>query len=223
VHAYKAMWHAQHKSWLKSFIEGLKAKSKLNRAIEIDPGLYDAYTGMGNFHYWSSAKLAKYVPFIADDREKGLRELRIARDSSAFSSKPAATGLAWALYDGNKFVEARRIARELYRDSSGGRVSLWILGAINWKQGRLREAETNYTELLNSLMAAGNQNNYNLIFCRYRRGVCRYMRKDYPGAEDDFRTLLSYKVSKEIKERHKKTLKKTREYLEKIENKNRRD
>jgi tetratricopeptide (TPR) repeat protein len=218
VHAYKSMWHGQTRSWLKSFIEGLKCRGKYDRTIKLDPTLYDAYTGIGSYHYWSSAKLGKYIPFIPDNRKKGLEELRLAKDSSYISSRLAATGLAWALIEENKLPEALKIAQELYRESSGGRVSMWILGAIYWKWGRLNEAERYYAELLKSLNAAGNQNNYNLIFCRYRKGVCLYMMKDYRGAKEQFDTLLSYKISKEVRKRHKKTLEKTREYLKKTEN-----
>jgi tetratricopeptide (TPR) repeat protein len=218
VHGHKAVLHAQRKSWLKSLIEGLKARGKYDRAIKLEPSLYDAYAGMGNYHYWSSAKLGKYIPFLPDNKQKGLRELRVAKDSSFFTSRPAATGLAWALIEENKLAEASKIARELYRESSGGRVSMWILGVINWRWGNLREAGKYYSELLTSLNAAGNQNYYNLIFCRYRKGVCLYMMKDYRGAKEQFDTLLSYKISKEVRKRHKKTLEKTREYLKKTEN-----
>jgi len=217
VHAYKAMFYGQTRTWLKSFIEGMKSRGKFSRALEIDPTLYDAYTGLGSYHYWSSDKLAKYIPFLPDNRKRGLEEIRIAKDSSYFSSKLAATGLAWALIQENKIPEAQKIARELYRESSGGRASLWLLGAIHWKTGNLQEAKKDYAELMNSLNAAGGQNNYNLIFCRYRRGVCFYMMKDYEKAKEDFEALLSYKISKEVRDRHKETIKKTREYLEKTE------
>jgi len=222
VHAYKSVWHGQHKSWLKTLIEGLKAKVKFSRAIEIDPELYDAYAGLGNYHFWSSEKLKKYLPFLPDNREKGLSELRLAIDSSYFSSKPAATGLAWALINRNRFSEASRIGMQLYHESSGGRISLWILGGVNWRWGRLKNAEIYYGELIESLNRLDEQNYYSLIFCRYRRGVCLYMMKKYEDAKEEFETLLIYNVSKEIRGRHKKTYVKTKEYLTKIENKLRR-
>lgn len=216
VHAYKAMLYGQTRSWLKSLIEGLKARGKFSRVIEMDPSLYDAYTGLGSYHYWSSVKLRKYLPFLPDNREQGLRELRIAMDSSSFSSKPAATGLAWALMEEGKFAEASRVGRELYEQTSGGRISLWILGGIGWRRGNLPVAIKYYSQLLESLQRAGDQNYYNLIFCRYRIGVCMFLMRDYRGAETEFQTLMSYKASKEVKNRHKKTFEKTREYMRKI-------
>jgi len=216
VHAYKSMWHGQHRSWLKTLIEGLKARGKFMRTLEIDPELYDAYAGLGNFHFWASVKLEKYLPFLKDNREKGLAELRLAIDSSHFSSKPAATGLAWALINQRRFPEASKIGMELYNDSSGGRVSLWILGGVYWRWGRLDKAEFYYGELIESLNRLEKQNYYNLVICRYRKGVCLYLMRKYEDARKEFNTLLSYDTPKKIRDRHKKIYKKTEEYLEKI-------
>jgi tetratricopeptide (TPR) repeat protein len=218
VHAYKSMWHGQHRSWLKTLIEGLKARGKYMRALEIDPELYDAYAGLGNFHFWASVKLEKYLPFLKDNRETGLEELRLAIDSSHFSSKPAATGLAWALIDQRRFREASRIGMELYNDSSGGRVSLWILGGVYWRWGRLKKAEFYYGELIESLKSLEKQNYYNLVICRYRKGVCLYLMRKYEDAREEFDILLSYDAPKKTRDRHKKVYEKTEEYLEKIYN-----
>jgi tetratricopeptide (TPR) repeat protein len=223
VHAAKAMWHGQQKSWLKSFIEGLKARNKFSKAIELDPGLYDAYAGLGNYHFWSSAMLARYLPFVPDNRERGLQELRLAMDSSYFSSEPAATGLAWALIHEKKFAEARQIGLELYKKTSGGRISLWVLGSVSWQSGDLVNAGRYYGRLIDSLNREGGGNKYNLIFCRYRRGVSFYNRKEYERAKEDFEILLSYDVSKAIRSRHKMTYEKARDYLKHAEEELRRE
>lgn len=217
VHASRAMWHGQQKSWLKSFISGLKARGKFSKAIELDPRLYDAYAGLGNYHFWSSAMLAKYIPFVPDKRKDGLKEMRLAMDSSYFSSKPAATGLAWALINEKKFVEARRIGLKLYKETSGGRISMWILGSVGWDSGNLPEAENYYGRLIESLNRQRGRNYFNLIFCRFRRGVSYYMKKDYKRATEDFEILLSYNMSKEVRKRQKKVLNRSRDYLKHAE------
>jgi tetratricopeptide (TPR) repeat protein len=216
AYGYRATWHGQKGSWLKSLLDGLKARGKFSKALELDSTLYDAYTGIGNYHYWSSARLGKYLPFLPDNREKGLQELRLAADSSRFSVKPAATTLAWALIHENRLQEAAAIGRKLYAGTSGGRASLWILGSVFWKMGNLHKADEYYSLLLRSLMQAGKQNYYNLIFCRYRKGVSLFGMGRYDEARYEFETLLSYEVSREIAKRHKETFKKSHEYLEKL-------
>jgi len=213
---YKSIWQGQKGSWLKSLLSGLKAKGKFYDALKLDPRLLDCYTGIGSYHYWSSVKLRKIFPFLSDDRRKGLEELKLAMDSSYISRQAAAIGYGWALLNERKYSDALRVARALHDSTGGARNALWLLGGIYWGRGDLRNAAENYGLLINSLDRVGGQNYYNLIYCRYRRGFCLYGMKKYKEAEQEFRTLLSYKPSKEIQERHIKTFQKAREYLEKI-------
>jgi len=222
AYGYKSILLAQKHSWLKSLVNGLKAKTNFSRAIEINPTLYDAYTGMGNYHYWSTVKLGKYIPLIPDNREKGLGELQLALDSSLFSRKPARAGLAWAFIEEKKLTRALRIGTEMYKDTGGGRNSLWIMGGAYWRAGNLLQAADYYGKLIESFLKVGNQNYYNLIFCRYRRGVCLYGLGRDEQARFELESILSYEASKEVRKRHKNTYEKTREYLEKLEGRARR-
>ncbi|MEE9554728.1 MAG: tetratricopeptide repeat protein [candidate division Zixibacteria bacterium] len=217
AYGYKSILHVHKKRWLKSLVNGLKARGKFSKAIKIDSTIYDAYTGLGNYHYWSSVKLGKYIPFLPDNREKGLTELRLAADSSLFSRKPALAGLAWALIEEREYREAIRIGEMFYGESGGGRNSLWILGGIYWRNGNLIRAAKYYNILLELFTRAGNQNNYNIIFCRYRLGVCAFKLGEINKATADFEAVLSREVTPEIEKRHKKTYKKARQYLEKID------
>ena len=184
--------------------------------MKLDPWLYDCYTGIGSYHYWSSVKLRKIFPFLSDDRRKGLEELKLAMDSSYISRPAAAIGYGWALLNERKYSDALKVARALHDSTGGARNALWLLGGIYWSKGDLRNAAENYGMLINSLERAGDQNYYNLIYCRYRRGFCLYGLKKYKEAELEFRAILSYKPSREIRDRHGKTFQKTKEYLEKI-------
>jgi Tfp pilus assembly protein PilF len=203
---------------LKSLLDGLKARGKFAKVLKLDSTLYDAYTGIGNYHYWSSVRLRKYLPFLPDNKEKGLQELRLAADSSRFSAKPAEVTLAWALIHEKRLSEAAAIGRKLHARTSGGRASLWILGSVYWNMGNLSTTQEYYSKLRESLMRAGDQNYYNIIFCRYRKGVCLFGMGKNDDARYEFETLLSYDVSKEIAERHKETFEKARFYLDRLKN-----
>jgi len=219
AYGYKSIYFGQTGGWFKSFLAGLKAKSRFSDAIKLDPRLFDAYTGLGSYHYWSSAKLKKYIPFLSDNRKKGLGELRLAADSSEFSRGPAIVGLAWALINENKLAEALKISRDFYSTTNGGRASLWLLGGIYWRRGDYDRTIQYYDELFKSLRRAGNQNYYNLIFCNYRKGSSLYIQRKYPEARFEFESILSYELSSEIKKRHEETIKKTKDYLKKMEGK----
>jgi tetratricopeptide (TPR) repeat protein len=216
AYGYKAIWQAQKGSWFKSLLSGLKAKARFSDALELDSTLYDSYTGMGSYHYWSSIKLKKVFPFVSDNRELGLREMRLATDSSLISSKAAAIGYAWALLNERRYSDALKVANHLKETTVGGRGVLWLLGAIYWSSGNLKKASDCYGQLIESLEKLGNQNYYNLIYCRYRKGICDYGMRDFKSAKADFDAILAYDCSKAIKDRHKKTFQRTIEYLDKI-------
>ncbi|HBC47172.1 MAG TPA: hypothetical protein DEO84_09410 [candidate division Zixibacteria bacterium] len=216
AYGYKAVWQAQKGSLFKSLLSGLKAKSRFSDALKLDPILYDSYTGMGSYHYWSSVKLKKVFPFLSDNRDDGLRELKLAADSSLISNKAAAIAYAWALLNERKYSDALKIANHLNETTEGGRTTVWLLAGIYWANGNLKKSSDYYGQLIESLERAGNQNDYNLIYCRYRKGVADYGMRDFKAAKAEFEAILAYNPPKEIRERHKKTYQRSREYIEKI-------
>lgn len=217
AYGYKAVWQGQKGSWLKSMLTGLKAKGKFYDALNADPRFYDAYTGIGSYHYWASVRLRKYLPFLADNRKDGLAELQLAADSSLISSKAATVGLAWALINERKYNDALKLASDLKERTHAGRASLWVLAAVYWNNGNLRRAAEQYGELIASLERVGSQNYYNVIYCRYRRAHCLYNLGNHKAAKEEFEKILTYNPPKEIRRKHEKTYQKTKEYLANIE------
>jgi tetratricopeptide (TPR) repeat protein len=66
--------------------DGKRIKDALERALSLDPGLQDAYFGIGLYHYYADLgpavlKLVRWLLFLpGGDRVKGLREMLQARD-----------------------------------------------------------------------------------------------------------------------------------------------
>jgi len=57
-------WHIKNHHWMKSYFVGKKAKKALEKALSINPLLYDANAGIGIYDYFV-AKLPGIVRFIA--------------------------------------------------------------------------------------------------------------------------------------------------------------
>jgi len=66
--------------------DGKKIKDALERALQLDPALYDAYFGIGLYHYYADvapmyAKLLRWLLLLpGGDRVKGLQEIILARE-----------------------------------------------------------------------------------------------------------------------------------------------
>ena len=66
--------------------DGKRIKEALERALALDPGLQDAYFGIGLYHYYAdvapaAAKILRFLLLLpGGDREQGLQEMLRARD-----------------------------------------------------------------------------------------------------------------------------------------------
>jgi tetratricopeptide (TPR) repeat protein len=68
--------------------DGTRIKDALERALELDPGMQDAWFGIGLYHYYAgvapaAAKMLRWLLLLpGGDREAGLREMLRARDGA---------------------------------------------------------------------------------------------------------------------------------------------
>lgn len=79
----------QHR-WFKAYFDGKKAISNTKKAAKIDPGLYDAYLGLGMYEYYTGT-LPGVVKFFAKlimsgDPKKGLEYLNLCREKGYYNA-----------------------------------------------------------------------------------------------------------------------------------------
>ncbi len=77
---YRALHRAFHGNWWGAFRDGLSCSSDLNHALELDSTYYDAYLGLGAYHYYRTIKAKDFLwlPFVSDQRKQGFSEIRKA-------------------------------------------------------------------------------------------------------------------------------------------------
>jgi len=100
--------------------DGNRIRSALERALELDPTLNDAYFGIGLYHYYAdvapaAAKLLRFLLFLpGGDRVKGLAEMLRAREHGELMTGEADFQLhvVYLWYE-HKPVEARDLLTEL--------------------------------------------------------------------------------------------------------------
>jgi len=74
--------------WWKGFWKGKKGFKIMKKVVEKDPDYFDAYLGLGIYHYFTATlpKIAKVISFLLGnpkgDKEKGIREFELVRDNS---------------------------------------------------------------------------------------------------------------------------------------------
>lgn len=86
AYAPRVQWRLLRGERLGAVRDGKKIKDALERALQLDPTLNDAYFGIGLYHYYAdvapaAAKILRWLLFLpGGDRATGLREMRQARD-----------------------------------------------------------------------------------------------------------------------------------------------
>jgi tetratricopeptide (TPR) repeat protein len=88
------------KQYFKALGAAKKGGAALQRCVEIDPTWYDAYLGLGVYHYYLARVpgfvrgLTQWLIGLDGDRDKGVRELELARTQGTLAVPEAASILA---------------------------------------------------------------------------------------------------------------------------------
>ena len=101
AHAPLEEWRVLRGLRLAAARDARKLKDALDRTLAIDPGLQDAYFGIGLYHYYAAVapaalKVLRWMLLLpGGDRAGGLREMQRARDGGALLRGEADYQLHW--------------------------------------------------------------------------------------------------------------------------------
>jgi predicted Zn-dependent protease len=85
----RVQWRVLRGDRLAAARDGKRIKDALEKALALDPGMHDAWFGIGLYHYYAdvaptAAKVLRWLLFLpGGDRVKGLQEMLRARDEGA--------------------------------------------------------------------------------------------------------------------------------------------
>jgi len=204
---FRAAYQAKRGHWWSGFKNGRRAKASLERALRLAPQLWDAYLGLGTYHYWRSrmTRFLRWLPFISDEREEGIRELWLAARKGHFSSGAAKEGLVWIYIEEGEYGKALSLSEELCRRYPSGRSALWGMARALWGEGDWKGAEDVYRRILESVEAVELNNHFNAIECRYWIARSLYNRREYSDCIKECQAIFRYDpppvVRKRLKER----------------------
>ncbi len=130
---------------------GVKARAHLLRAIQLDPSLADAYTGLGLYNYYvdTLSAMAKVLRFFmgipGGNKHEGMRQLEIAMSKGELTAVEARFYLAKNLrnYD-HQYARAAEIMRPLVAQYPQNPIFLLLLGDMNAKLNRKEQAATSF-------------------------------------------------------------------------------
>ena len=210
AHLYHSFMDSKTGKMWGAYRNAVKGTNRLVKAIELDSTFYDAYLGVGSYRYWKSAKgkMLTWLPFISDEREKGLKMVEVAVEKGRFSRLVAKDQLAWILLHRQDYERALQMALENHQEYPESRFFMWTLVEIYYKSGKTQDAYNLYEKLLKIVQGIPDNNHYNEMTCLLRMAEISCSGGDYKTAslllENFFRLELDDKIHKRSKKKRKR-------------------
>ncbi len=188
-YAYRALWEARFGSKFAALRYGFKSRSQYRMGLEVDSTLYDLYLGLGSFHYWKSAKsgILRSLGLFKDEREKGIKEVHLAIDSSLFSREAGRSALIWIMLNEENYDSAIKLSQMMSRKYPEGNSMLWPMAEAYFKKERYDDAAKIYELILNRLLSSPG-NYFNIIESSY--WLCQSL--DKIGRFDKIKEIAGY-------------------------------
>lgn len=167
---YNAYFRGLKEDYIYSFTEGYRAIQYYRKCLEIDSTFYEAYISIGSYLYWSSVKTESisWLPFITDEKEKGIQMLQDALEKTSYHKYSAAYSLIWIYIEEKEYEKAIAISDKMLALYPGNRLFLEA-AASAYQRVDLEISLTLHEELLNSYLKIGRNidfhkiNNWNVI------------------------------------------------------------
>lgn len=153
AYGLRGRWKASRQRWVSAYLDGRRAYKNAQKAVALDPELYDAYFGLGAFDYYvaSLSRLVRALAFTkGGDKAMGLAQLRLAAEKGRFSrvaAKLLLVGIHWTFEKDPK--EAWDILDEVHRQYPGSPLieSMRLLGLFHLRDAKeLETAARGYLE-----------------------------------------------------------------------------
>ncbi len=166
--SYDALYESHFGSLISALRKARAGAAEYRQGLDEDSTVYDLYFGLGLYHYWKSAKagVLRWVGLVHNERDRGIRELQLAADSSLISRQAARSALIWIWMDREQYDSALALTSEMLRRYPDGRSFLWPLAQTQFARDNWNAAASTYRRLRDRI-ALHPGNYYNLIECDY--------------------------------------------------------
>jgi tetratricopeptide (TPR) repeat protein len=186
---HRGVHKINQQKFFRGFIDGLKGASYLEKSIELDPTLYDAYYGAGIYHYWRSAKSKCFwfLPFIGDNRQKGIDEIWLSIQKGKHSEIEGKYALVSIYYNEKDYEKAYQLNQQLCSRS------------LPLSVAKGSPTTSSYGSLRSPTLSAYGQSFPDNPAAMYMKGLIEEKHGKWQDAQQTFQQLLSHLLASEYK------------------------
>lgn len=193
-------YYGATKSYLKAYWYGQKGMNYLEEVIEKDSTYYDAYLGIGIYHYLADVlpKFVKVLSFILGvegDKDRGIAELNIAAEKGVYTKSEALFFLgAIYTYREREYDKAIIIFEKLLKKYPNNCGALIHLGRCYAFMGKCEFALQTYLKILNNRTES---NRIPMTSLHYQMGDVYYRMNNFYSAIGSFTIAVESDTSSE--------------------------
>lgn len=165
---YRAYFKVLRGNWFSAVSHSFDSIRDFEKCLNADPNFYEAYLAIGCYQYWRSRKtdFLKWLPFVKNETEKGIKNLQIAVDKASYHRYMAINTLLWIYIDQKKYKSAVDLAEKALKQYPGSRFFMWPL-ARAYEGVDIQKAIEVYKKLLDFYTSLPGSNFYNEIVLKH--------------------------------------------------------
>ena len=168
-YGFRGLHHVKKRNWIKAFVDGLKGLNNLQKSLAKKEDFYDAYFGLGMYHYWRSAMTKKlmFLPMMSDQRQQGIDELKMVIEKGKYAVIESHFGLVTCYYNEAVYDSALAINSVLYEQFPFDPSVLYMRAKILEKQGDWQNLLTVSEDLYKLITTSEHRSIGYQIECHY--------------------------------------------------------
>ncbi len=148
-------------NWLSALSNGYDAIKNFEKCVILDSTFYEAYTAIGTFKYWKSKK-GSFLPMVSDERNLGVKYLKLAIAKSRHSNYLAVNSLLWIYIDKKEYQKTINLANKILTKYPKSRLFKWAL-ARAYESVDMNKSIYVYKQILNDYESMKGLNGYQKI------------------------------------------------------------
>ena len=199
---YRGINKALTGDWFGAFVDGLKGKGYLEKALELNPEFYDVYYGLGTYHFWKSlkSKIFWWLPFVKDNRQMGIDMIKLAIEKGKYSTEDAKYALVRIYVENKEYQNAFAMIEKLSKSKPDRPFLLWFLGRAQLETKMYKEAINAYQTLLKTLVASPYYHPEGEVECRYWLALAYFENENFEDSRKQIDAISAFeKKSQENK------------------------
>jgi len=215
---YRGIHKALTGDWFGAFVDGLKGKGYLERALKLNPEFYDVYYGLGTYHFWKSLKsrIFWWLPFVKDNRQMGIDMIKLAIEKGKYSTEDAKYALVRIYVENKEYQNAFAMIEKLSKSQPNRPFLLWLLGRAQLETKMYPEATGTYQTLLKTLVASPYYHPEGEVECRYWLALAYFENENFEDSRKQIDTILAFEKKSQENKNIKDFVKKAKALRKKI-------